>query len=555
MSPTLSLPRPAAPAVTLSSRTSADSPNQLSEMFRAAFGVPFTILDGSTGDLLHLAADQPARDWGVRGELAREVARQGEPEIVEAAGPLVTLAVPLSTSNSSDFVAMATLLVRPLGNVTSELLEAGELLGLDLEDARAWISRQAFCPIDILRRIAGLVRQQYATQQRLAQVEREQASSAQQLATNYEEVSLLYCLIQNLRVTADDDQLARLALEWLGNVIPSQGLALLWNEDDVVVGPLPPSHSRAAFVTRGKIALDRKHFVDLMDYCARTLGQGPVLINPPASQALEWPYPNIQNLIAVPLIVAGESRGWLAAFNCVEREGFSQVEANLFSSVATILGIHRENTDLFRDQSELVAGVVHALTSAIDAKDSFTSGHSDRVARISVHLGQQLGCGPQDLKTLYLAGLLHDVGKIGIDDDVLRKTGELNDREFEQVKQHPRIGCQILADLRKFQHVLPVVLHHHEAWDGTGYPSGLRGEEIPLFARIVAVADAFDAMASLRPYRPGMPLEQLNAILRDNSGTQWDPAVVEAFFAIEPELVSILRAATQSPAADAPDWT
>ncbi len=132
---------------------------QLSEKFRAAFGVPFTIMDGSTGNLLHRAADQPARDWGVRGELAREIARRGEPDVVEAAGPVVTLAVPVATSQSSDFVAMATLLVRPLSSAPADLDEVSELLGLDHEDVRAWVCRQSACPVEVLRRIADLVRE------------------------------------------------------------------------------------------------------------------------------------------------------------------------------------------------------------------------------------------------------------------------------------------------------------------------------------------------------------------------------------------------------------
>jgi HD-GYP domain-containing protein (c-di-GMP phosphodiesterase class II) len=129
-----------------------------------------------------------------------------------------------------------------------------------------------------------------------------------------------------------------------------------------------------------------------------------------------------------------------------------------------------------------------------------------------------------------MAGLLHDLGKIGIDDGVLRKPGKLTEAEFEHVKTHVEIGYRILRDLRKMQHVLPVVLHHHESWDGSGYPHGLRGENIPFLARIAAVADAYDAMASDRPYRNGMPDEKLDSIIRAGAGKQWDAKVVEAFF-------------------------
>jgi HD-GYP domain-containing protein (c-di-GMP phosphodiesterase class II) len=122
------------------------------------------------------------------------------------------------------------------------------------------------------------------------------------------------------------------------------------------------------------------------------------------------------------------------------------------------------------------------------------------------------------------------VGKIGINDNVLQKPGKLTESEYEHIKTHARIGHRILCDIKQLDDVLPAVLHHHEQWDGHGYPSGLAGEDIPLLARIVGVADSFDAMGSDRPYRPGMPDEKLDAILRGGAGQQWDARVIEAFF-------------------------
>lgn len=553
MAPVLTISQPEAIPAAQHRRRNFGSPAEVSAAFGAAFGVPFSILDATSGDLLHRAPGQPARDWGLRGELARQVARRGTAEFVEAAGPLVTLAVPIATSLSSDYVAIATLLERTATNRPDELAQAADLLGLDLDETREWISQQTPCSSQTLGRIAVLVRERFESQQVLARLERNAEVLAGQLAANHEEVNLLYCLIQNLRISAAGDQLAQLALEWLGNVVPSEGLALLWTSDDVS-SESPPT-GPAALITRGACPFDNTGFAELMAQCERVAGEGPFLLNPAELPADACPIFGIRNLVAAPLVSSGRRFGWLAAINRVGLGEFRQFEANLFNSVATILGIHRENTDLFRDQAELVTGVVHALTSAIDAKDSFTSGHSDRVARISVRLGQQLGCDAEEQKTLYLAGLLHDVGKIGIDDDVLRKPGELTVEEYEHVKLHPRIGYQILADLKKFQPVLPAVLHHHEAWDGSGYPDGLAGTKIPRLARIVAVADAFDAMASQRPYRPGLPLEQLDATFRDGSGIQWDPEVVSALFAVQCDAIAILQATPQSKKLAAPGWT
>ncbi len=156
---------------------------------------------------------------------------------------------------------------------------------------------------------------------------------------------------------------------------------------------------------------------------------------------------------------------------------------------------------------------------------------------------------------MYLSGLLHDIGKIGIDDNVLRKPDRLTPEEFEHIKTHTVIGHRILRDLKQLDQVLPVVLHHHEQWDGNGYPAGLAGEEIPLLARIVAVADSFDAMASDRPYRKGMSLEKLNSILISGAGQQWDARVVEAFFRARADIQAISCSDQRHPEADVQNWT
>src|SRR5262249_18047695 len=149
---------------------------------------------------------------------------------------------------------------------------------------------------------------------------------------------------------------------------------------------------------------------------------------------------------------------------------------------------------------DLLVGLARSLTTAIDAKDNYTYGHSERVARTAVELGRELGLGRDDLGDIYLAGLLHDVGKIGIRDTVLHKPGPLTPEEREHIQQHVTIGYSILADLRQIHNILPGVLYHHERYDGTGYPDGLAGENIPLLARILAVADGYDAMSHPRPY-------------------------------------------------------
>jgi len=162
------------------------------------------------------------------------------------------------------------------------------------------------------------------------------------------------------------------------------------------------------------------------------------------------------------------------------------------------------------------------------------------VARIAVRLARELGCSPQELNTIYLSGLLHDIGKIGTNDAVLRKPGKLTESEYEHIKQHVEIGHRILYDLKKLGDVLPVVLYHHESWDGQGYPQHLSSEEIPFSARIVSVADAYDAMGSNRPYRTGLPDSKIDEVFRAGAGKQWDPTVVAAFFRARDDLREIV---------------
>ena len=222
--------------------------------------------------------------------------------------------------------------------------------------------------------------------------------------------------------------------------------------------------------------------------------------------------------------------GWLIAVNTLDERPFATLELEILQPVAGLIAAQRSNARLYADLKDLVFGVIRSLTAAIDAKDPYTSGHSERVARIAVRLGEQLGLDPIICGDLYLMGLLHDVGKIGIEDEVLKKRGALTGDEFRKIQSHVRIGVHILSDLKKLRHLLPGVAHHHESLDGSGYPDGLAGEDIPLAARVLAVADAFDAMSCSRPYRSRLSPLQIDVILRKGSGTQWDPRVVEALF-------------------------
>lgn len=188
-------------------------------------------------------------------------------------------------------------------------------------------------------------------------------------------------------------------------------------------------------------------------------------------------------------------------------------------------------TDARQSLEQAYLQILEALVESLEARDEYTAGHSRRVSRYSVWIGRQMGLAEEHLERLRIGALLHDIGKIGVPDAVLLKDGRLTEDEFAAIKKHPEIGVRILERIGAFQGYLAAVGLHHENHDGSGYPRGLRGEAIPLDARIVHVADAYDAMTSNRPYRNRLPEEKVRGILRECSGTQFDPSVIAAFFA------------------------
>lgn len=184
----------------------------------------------------------------------------------------------------------------------------------------------------------------------------------------------------------------------------------------------------------------------------------------------------------------------------------------------------------------LLVGLLQSLTTIIDAKDPYTAGHSERVARIATLIAKQMGLSADQVGDVFLAGLLHDVGKIGIRDEVLQKPGKLTREEYEEVQQHPLIGDRIVASIKPFERLRAGVRHHHERYDGNGYPDRLAKEQIPLAARILCVADACDAMMAARRYRPARTPVEIDAVFTKEAGRQFDPLVVRAFMAIRHEI-------------------
>ncbi len=260
-----------------------------------------------------------------------------------------------------------------------------------------------------------------------------------------------------------------------------------------------------------------------------------LVVNDPSQTIAGMTTPPVYRFACVPAGTAG----WLVAVKPLNDRLFGTPDIERMQYVASLIATQASNARTYVELKELLFGIIHALTAAIDAKDPTTAGHSERVARIAVRLAEELPITPQKRSDLYLAGLLHDVGKIGVDDQVLKKAGPLTPDEYRKIQAHVEIGVTILKDLKKLSHILPGVRHHHESLDGTGYPDHLSGEEIPLEARILAVADSFDAMSSDRHYRKRLTPMQIDDVFHKGRGQQWDCTVVDALFACRRDLEAI----------------
>jgi len=238
----------------------------------------------------------------------------------------------------------------------------------------------------------------------------------------------------------------------------------------------------------------------------------------------------------VPVKIKGRVIGVLQAINKQSGRGvscqdaFDKGDLKLFQLFSNQVAIALDNARLYEEIRDTFHATSGALAEAIEKRDPYTGGHTKRVLEYCLAIARELKLGPDELEMIKLSAVLHDIGKIGVEDRILRKEAPLDESEAEQMKLHPQFGAEIMKHVPQLEGVVPGMLYHHERVDGLGYPDGLKSTEIPLVARIIAVADTFDAMTTTRPYRKGLPAETALAELRKFSNIQFDAAIVEAFF-------------------------
>ncbi len=235
---------------------------------------------------------------------------------------------------------------------------------------------------------------------------------------------------------------------------------------------------------------------------------------------------------------------------CEKSDKFDQLLLLIESGIKSLVQMNEikrinaelQNTNDMLEKSYLES--IETLRYTVEAKDTYSRGHSDRVSAYSVLIGKHLGLSDKDLKTLEIGGLFHDIGKIGVPDNILLKNTKLTNDEYSEIKNHPSIGVHILSTATIFKDIIPIVKHHHERYDGHGYPSQLKGDEIPYLARITAISDSFDAMTSRRTYRDSLPMDRVIEEFEDGRGTQFDPELTDVFLDIlqnHPDEIKAIR--------------
>ncbi|ACK42496.1 MULTISPECIES: HD-GYP domain-containing protein [Dictyoglomus] len=231
-------------------------------------------------------------------------------------------------------------------------------------------------------------------------------------------------------------------------------------------------------------------------------------------------------LICVPLVHQGEIIGVMEVINKKDNKKFTKSDLKLLQAISNQASIAIKNALLYQDLKTLFFDTIESLVSAIDAKDPYTHGHSKRVSEIAILIAKEIDNSTDFIEKVRLSGLLHDIGKIGIEESILTKKGKLTLEEIEIIKKHPTIGKKILEPIDLLREILPGVEEHHEKYDGSGYPKGLKGENISLLGRIISVADVFDALTSDRPYRKGLDVHSALLEINSLSGVHFDPYIV-----------------------------
>lgn len=448
-----------------------------------------------------------------------------------------TVAVPLDCSDPQSPVVMGCFISKALGK-SEELLRTADRLQLDSEALLAAAESQIRHPLEqaglLADVLANIVREHFT---RDSESRDEVESLSRNLAETYEELSFIYRLNNAMNITAEPKEYFRNVAEDLCDLLGVRTVLVVLSPES-----LPSIEKKSSIISSGPLPRPAEEIVEALN--PRTLAKDGCVVRRDSSHCPAYVAddPVIGPVLIAPIMHDDRHLGTVLALQPEDDRKFDNIDATRLASVANSAAAFLENFRLYGSMRQLFFGSLQALTSSIDAKDPYTCGHSERVALISKRLMELLGMPSAEAERVYLCGLLHDIGKIGVPEAVLRKPGKLTSYEYEIIKKHPVIGSQIIGGIPEMEDLIPAVLYHHERMDGKGYPDGLADKEIPFRARVLCVADCVDAMTSDRPYRKALPAKLAESEIVRCAGTQFDPDLVEGLLKMDiSEFIDQLR--------------
>ena len=496
--------------------------------------------------------------WSRKGMFASQLSEFVHQSIEKAAAAKPAASIDYGAGPWPDDLGLAVAVIRwrqrILGAVVAGFLKSdlrGESFvrlcdqcGLDLTAMQTGAEGETRIPDDQTGAVTGLLRLTVDQARRLEVAVEEAGLLTQNLQNTYEELNLIYRISTQMGLPQKPQTLLQHVGEQVNEVSRAESTAFVLTETQSasesrnVPGLLDIHTLSDRVVCVGETEAEAMAILKLAESLQLSPDKTPshVMINDAKSRpefmwASEW----LRHAVALPLWSHQKLMGVMLAINCTDGGDFTSVDVQLFRAVADRIKSFLENQSLYDDLTDLLMGLLHSIVNSVDAKDPYTYGHSERVAFLSRALAQAAKLSPTDCERVYLAGLLHDVGKIGVPDAILCKPGKLTNEEFDALKRHPEIGVRILSPVRQTRDLMPGVLYHHERIDGRGYPDGLAGKSIPLLGRIICLADCFDAMTTNRTYRAALPLPVAISEVRRCAGTQFDPHLAELFVGLDLE--------------------
>jgi putative nucleotidyltransferase with HDIG domain len=357
------------------------------------------------------------------------------------------------------------------------------------------------------------------------ELEKQLKEAIRELSFSYEELALLYHIAEQIGLGLSVEEICQHIAKDVLKTLQVKNVAVF------LVDEMSEEIILQAFEGKDKSSVSKLRLHKDEGIAGIIISQKkPVIIEDvkKAPQLLrEITYP-VATLLGVPMLIKNKVIGAIVASDKISGEPFRSYDLKLLIAVATEAALAIENSRLRQRLNELFMNTVEALASAIDQKSPWTAGHSHRVTEIAQAIGHELGLDQESLQKLKIASLLHDIGKLGIPEEVLDQPGRLKASMFANIRAHPVKGADIIKHIKPLADILPAIRHHHERYDGKGYPDGLADDEIPLAARIISVADAFDAMTTDRPYRKAMSIEKAATQLLMDKNKQWDEKIVKA---------------------------